>query len=56
MKRDVFLWVVIGVLFVLALYLVFQAGSSSYSTLETAGNAVKGSVSPTSYSGMVGGC
>jgi len=46
------LWVVIIVLFVIALFLIFNKGAGSVETVQTAGSAVKSAAS----GGMVGGC
>ncbi len=53
MNTKITLWIAIGVLFVIALFLTFKAGALGSSTLQTAGGAVK---SAASSGGMVGGC
>ena len=50
-KRTI-LWIIIGVLFVIALFLSFKAGAG-ISSVQAAGSAAQ---SAASYSGMVGGC
>jgi len=51
-KRRAVLWVLIGILFIVALFLVFQAGASgAVQTTSAAGNAAQ-----TAASAMVGGC
>ncbi|MBS3079992.1 hypothetical protein J4221_00815 [Candidatus Pacearchaeota archaeon] len=52
MNSRITLWVVIGILFVIALFFIFRAGAGSAEILQTTGSAVKTSAS----SGMVGGC
>src|SRR3989344_9089405 len=53
MNTRVILWVVIGALFVVALFLTFKAGAAgSVEAAQTAGSAVASSAP--SYSGMVG--
>ena len=55
MERRIVLWVVIGFLFLAALFLIFKAGSGgSIETAKAAGLAVKSAAS--SSAGMVGGC
>jgi len=57
-KKKTMLWVVIGVLFVLALFMTFKAGASpsvATSTTQAASVAAKSAAS-TPYGGMVGGC
>lgn len=54
MERKVALWIVIGILFVVTLYLVFQAGGSSVS--QNIGSTASSATSAASSSGMVGGC
>lgn len=51
MDKKTIIWMVIGLLFVVALFLSFNAGLSS-GTLQAAGSAAQGSA----YGGMVGGC
>ena len=51
MERNVLLWGVIAVLFVVALVLIFQTGASG--SVQAAGNAASNAVSS---GGMVGGC
>ena len=55
MEKRIWLWVVIGVLFLLVLFLVFKAGTggSSSTTIQAAGSAAR---TAASSSGMVGGC
>lgn len=52
MERRMVLWAVIGVLFLVALYLVFQAGSGA--ATQNIGPATSSAAS--AASGMVGGC
>lgn len=52
MDSRITLWVIIGILFVVALFLTFNAGVGSTETVQSAGSAVKTVAS----SGMVGGC
>lgn len=54
MKTKVLLWVVIGVLFVVALFLVFKAGTVSTEAVQMGGNIAK--TAALSSGGMVGGC
>ena len=52
MDKKITLWIVIGVLFVVALLLTFKAGASgNVAALQSAG-----SVASSASSGMVGGC
>lgn len=59
MKRSTLIWIVIGVLFVVALYMIFKAGDTS--VVQSTGSAAQvaartaASSAPAS-SGMVGGC
>ena len=53
LDKRIALWVVIGILFVVALFLVFKAGAGTSSVSQVAG-AAKSVAS--SSSGMVGGC
>lgn len=50
--KRIALWIVIGVLFVVALFLVFKAGASSSSL----GSVTNAATSASSSAGMVGGC
>ena len=52
MKRRMVLWTVIGILFLFALYLVFQAGSGAVT--QNIGSATSSATSAASE--MVGGC
>ena len=55
MNTRITLWVIIGLLFIAALFLTFKAGAAgSVGTVQAAGSAVTNSAP--SYSGMVGGC
>ena len=54
-KRKLIMWVVIGVLFLVALYLVFQTGSGSIAT-QNVNSETASAVSSASSSAMVGGC
>ena len=54
MERRMMLWMAIGVLFLAALYLVFQAGSGI--AIQSAGPVTNPAASAASSSGMVGGC
>jgi hypothetical protein len=58
MERRIMLWISIGVLFVVSLFLTFKAGSieSSLQTVQASSVAAKSAVSTASSSGMVGGC
>jgi hypothetical protein len=51
MDRNIVLWIVIGILVVLVIYVTFFNGSADNSTLSAGKTA--GEVA---YSGMVGGC
>ena len=53
MKKNVLLWVTIGVLFLVALFLVFKAGSVNSGEIQAVSGAAQ---SAASSSGMVGGC
>lgn len=55
MERRIWLWIIIGALFIVALYLVFQAGASSIAT-QGISSAASSATSAASSSGMVGGC
>ncbi|MBU2503810.1 MAG: hypothetical protein KJ879_02035 [Nanoarchaeota archaeon] len=52
MNTRITLWVVVGALFIIALFFTFKAGAVG--SVEAAGNAVKTVAS--SSAGMVGGC
>ena len=52
MEKNMLLWGVIGVLFIVALILMFQSGASG--SVQSAGSAASSAAS--SYGGMVGGC
>jgi len=54
MDNKMMLWIVIGVLGVVALYMTFQAGSAS-AGVQTV-QATKAVVQSAASSGMVGGC
>ncbi len=54
MNSRVTLWIVIGVLFIFALFLTFKAGSASASVAGAASSVAKSASS--SYGAMVGGC
>ncbi len=55
MNTRVTLWIVIGVLFVIALFLTFKAGAvGSVESVQAAGSAAKSVAS--SSAGMVGDC
>ena len=55
MNRRIALWGVIGVLFIAAVFMTFQAGATSgVETIQAAAPAAKSAAS--SYGGMVGGC
>ena len=54
-KRKLIMWVVIGVLFLVALYLVFQIGGGSIAT-QNINSETASAVSSASSSAMVGGC
>jgi hypothetical protein len=51
MERNVLLWITISVLFVVALFVVFQAGSSG---VQAAGGVAQSAASSSGW--MVGGC
>jgi len=51
MKRRIFMWVVIGILFLAVLYVTFKTGNAN-----AVGNTVAATKSVASSSGMVGGC
>jgi hypothetical protein len=53
MKKNILLWIVIGALFIMALFLVFKAGSVNSGGVQAATNVAK---TAASSSGMVGGC
>jgi len=52
MDKRITLWIVIGVLFIVALFLSFNAGLGA-ETVQAAGSVAQ---SAASYGGMVGGC
>ncbi len=54
-KRNTLLWVVIGALFIVALFLVFQAGASG-SVQSVGATAQAAKTAAVSSGGMVGGC
>ena len=54
MERRIVIWAVIGILFLVALYFVFQAGSDA--ATQNIGPATSSAASAASSSGMVGGC
>lgn len=51
MERRIILWVVIGVLFLVTLFLTFKTGSVDISSVQASTGAVKAA-----STGMVGGC
>jgi hypothetical protein len=54
MDRRIMLWGIIGILFIAAVFVTFQAGSvGGVETVQTAGAATKNLAAS---SGMVGGC
>ncbi len=55
MDKKIILWIVIGILFLAALYLIFQVGSGSVAA-QNVGAVTNPAVSSASSSGMVGGC
>jgi len=55
MDKKIIMWVVIGILFLLALYLVFQTGSGNIAT-QNINSETASAVSSASSSAMVGGC
>ena len=55
MDRKLFLWEMIGVLFIIALFLVFQAGASG-SVQAVGATAQAAKTAAVSSGGMVGGC
>jgi len=53
-NTKVVLWIVIGVLFITALFLTFKAGANSgLGVLQTTGSIAQNTAN---YAGMVGGC
>lgn len=50
-NKDLMLWVVIGILAILVIYVAFFRGSADVESFSSAGQAAQ-----TAYSGMVGGC
>jgi len=52
MNKKVFLWVVIGILFLVVLFLIFKVGASGH-TIQSVSGATR---SATSSNAMVGGC
>lgn len=57
MERKTLLWIVIGVLFVAAVFLFFMAGNTQSTEIASKTSAgVTQAVTSSSYSGMVGGC
>jgi len=55
MDKKIIMWVVIGILFLVALYFVFQTGSGSIAT-QNINSETASAVSSASSSAMVGGC
>ncbi|MBI2004306.1 hypothetical protein HYS72_02465 [Candidatus Pacearchaeota archaeon] len=55
MDKKIIIWIVIGILFLVALYLVFQAGGGSIAA-QNINSETASAVSSASSSGMVGGC
>ena len=51
MERKTWLWIIIGILFLLVLFLVFKVGTTG-NVVQSAGSAAQSVAS----SGMVGGC
>lgn len=58
MERRIWLWIAVGVLFIVVLFLVFKAGAGGLvgNTIQTAGSTARSAASAASSSGMVGGC
>ena len=54
MERRMMLWIAVGVLFLVALYLIFQTGSNFGA--ESIGSTTNAAANAASSSGMVGGC
>jgi len=54
MDKKLVMWIIIGVMLVLMLFLTFKGGASTAST--AVGAAKSAGSSAASYSGMVGGC
>lgn len=54
MNKRIVLWVVIGLLFAVALFLTFKAGAGTGNVVQTASAAQ--SAASSASSGMVGGC
>ncbi|MDP2672557.1 MAG: hypothetical protein Q8O84_01975 [Nanoarchaeota archaeon] len=55
MNKKIIMWIVIGILFLVALYFVFQTGSGNIAT-QNINSETASAVSSASSSGMVGGC
>jgi len=55
MDKKIIMWIVIGILFLVALYFVFQTGSGSIAT-QNINSETASAVSSASSSAMVGGC
>ncbi len=53
-KKRIALWVVIGILAVLVVYVTFFKGSAS--SADVGAQAIKSTAQASRYSGMVGGC
>ena len=56
MDKKIIIWIVIGILFLVALYLIFQLGSGGSIATQNIGSTASSGVSASSSSGMVGGC
>ena len=56
MDKKIIMWIVIGILFLAALYLIFQLGSGGSIVAQDINSASNPAVSSASSSGMVGGC
>ncbi len=56
MDKKIIIWIVIGILFLVALYLIFQLGSGGSIATQNLGSATNPAVNSASSSGMVGGC
>lgn len=55
MDKKIMLWIVIGVLFLVTLFLTFKAGSINVESIQSSSLVAKSSAAQSS-SGMVGGC
>ena len=56
MNKKIIIWIVIGILFLVALYLIFQLGSGGSIVTQNVDAVTSSGASASSSSGMVGGC